>query len=328
MRTPPPDHDGGYKLLFSQPRMVADLIRGFVREPWVEKLDFSSLERVSPAYVSDELKHRAGDVGWRLRVAREDWLYVYLVLEFQSRVDRFMPVRMLTYVGLLYQDLLRRGELGASGKLPPVLPLVLYNGSRRWRGPRMLSSLIERPVSSLSRYQPEIRLALVDVLGLTEQELPGTQNLAGALARLERVREPGQVEGIVNELVRRLPARENGPLQRALAAWLTRVLLPAKFGASAAPDVSDLEEVRAMLRETVVGWTKQWKEQGLREGRREGLLTGERRLLARQLRARFGTLPEPVVERLDQADSRHLLTWGRRLLFAATLDEVFKARRG
>jgi hypothetical protein len=46
-----------------------------------------------------------------------------------------MAVRILSYVGLLYQDLIRSGQLTASGQLPPVLPLVLYNGVRRWQAP-------------------------------------------------------------------------------------------------------------------------------------------------------------------------------------------------
>ena len=36
-------HDTSYKELFSHPEMVADLIRGFVREEWVAQLDFSTL---------------------------------------------------------------------------------------------------------------------------------------------------------------------------------------------------------------------------------------------------------------------------------------------
>ena len=35
--------------------------------------------------------------------------YLYLLIEFQSKVDRFMAVRMLGYVSLLYQDLIRQG---------------------------------------------------------------------------------------------------------------------------------------------------------------------------------------------------------------------------
>lgn len=34
------------------------------------------------------------------------------------------------YLGLLYQNLLKAGQLTSQGKLPPVLPQVLYNGER------------------------------------------------------------------------------------------------------------------------------------------------------------------------------------------------------
>jgi len=46
------DHDHSYKLLFSHPEMVADLLRGFVIEDWVKDLDFTTLERVSGCYVA------------------------------------------------------------------------------------------------------------------------------------------------------------------------------------------------------------------------------------------------------------------------------------
>nr|WP_217127117.1 Rpn family recombination-promoting nuclease/putative transposase [Hydrogenophilus thiooxidans] len=47
------EHDTGYKLLFAHPEMVRDLLIGFVPEPWVQTLDFSTLERVNASYVSD-----------------------------------------------------------------------------------------------------------------------------------------------------------------------------------------------------------------------------------------------------------------------------------
>jgi hypothetical protein len=46
-----------------------------------------------------------------------------------------MAVQILSYMGLLYQDLIRSGQLMASGQIPPVLPLVLYNGVRCWQAP-------------------------------------------------------------------------------------------------------------------------------------------------------------------------------------------------
>lgn len=42
------NHDQSYKLLFSHAEMVADLLRGFVHEDWVQQWDFTSLEEDNP----------------------------------------------------------------------------------------------------------------------------------------------------------------------------------------------------------------------------------------------------------------------------------------
>ena len=92
-------HDHSYKLLFSHPEMVRDLLTGFVKEAWVEQLDFSTLEKVSGSYVTEDLRDREDDIIWRVRWG-DDWLYVYLLLEFQSSEDKHMAVRIMTYQGL------------------------------------------------------------------------------------------------------------------------------------------------------------------------------------------------------------------------------------
>jgi predicted transposase YdaD len=151
------EHDSGYKSLFSHPEMVEDLLRGFVHEDWVRDLDFSTLEKVPGNYVAPNLMPRESDIVWKLRWKGDRVLYVYLLMEFQSTVDSSMALRMMVYLGLLYQDLLKRGETTPSGKLPPVLPLVLYNGYAPWGAVREISELIEEVPGGLERYRPQLR---------------------------------------------------------------------------------------------------------------------------------------------------------------------------
>ena len=164
------DHDRSYKLLFSHPEMVADLLRGFVREDWVQRLDFGSLEKVGGSYVADDLREREDDIIWRVRL-QDQWLYVYLLIEFQSTVDRYMAVRVLVYLGLLYQDLIRTGQTADGGRLPPVLPVVLYNGSPRWDAAQDVGDLIVPVPGGLERYRPQLRYLLLDEGRFTEGEL-------------------------------------------------------------------------------------------------------------------------------------------------------------
>ncbi|MBF0602507.1 MAG: hypothetical protein HQL07_02295, partial [Nitrospirae bacterium] len=44
------DHDGLYHQLYSHPRMMADLIRQFVNEPWVADLDLDHMEAIKSKF--------------------------------------------------------------------------------------------------------------------------------------------------------------------------------------------------------------------------------------------------------------------------------------
>ena len=114
--------------------MIKDLIKGFVPEKWVKELDFSTLKKVSVAHVTDDLRTRENDCIWQLNFRAQPF-YIVCLTEFQSNVDDFMAVRILTYVGLIYQDLIRSRELKKKDKLPPVFSLVYYTGKKRWDAP-------------------------------------------------------------------------------------------------------------------------------------------------------------------------------------------------
>ncbi|WPL20119.1 Rpn family recombination-promoting nuclease/putative transposase [Thiorhodovibrio frisius] len=149
-----PTHDSGYKLLYGHAAMVRDLLTGFVPGDWVSSLDLSTLERCSGSYVTEDLRDRADDLIWRLRWGK-DWLYVYLLLEFQSTIDAWMAVRIQSYIGLLYQDLIRAEQLSAHGRLPPVLPIVLYNGTQVWNAAETIEPLLEPAPPVLADYRPQ-----------------------------------------------------------------------------------------------------------------------------------------------------------------------------
>ncbi|MYG12296.1 MAG: DUF4351 domain-containing protein, partial [Gammaproteobacteria bacterium] len=72
------------------------------------------------------------------------------------------------------------------------------------------------------------------------------------------------------------------------------------------------------------------RQEGMRRGRREGMqlgrIEGERAVLERLLRRRFGTLPPMVGARLGSASATDLEAWADKVLDAATLEEVFSHR--
>ncbi len=253
-------HDASYQDLFSHPEMVADLLRGFVGEPWVQEADFSTLEKVSGSYVSDDLRTREADLVWRVRL-RDGWLYVYLLLEFQSSVEQYMAVRVMTYIGLLYQDLIRR-DLAPGGQLPPVVPLVLYNGLARWQAPVDIADLVASGPRELAIYRPQVRYLAIEL--------------------------------------------------------------------DSASDMTDWKDIRDMLAERVIEWTKDRNQMGLEEGRRAGLqqglqqgqIAGARESVLAALSLRFGRLPLAVEDAVNRiADLPRLRALLQRAILAGSLAE-------
>ena len=47
---------------------------------------YQTLEKVNGSYVTDDLRDRADDIIWRVK-RQDDWLYIKLLIEFQSQVD-------------------------------------------------------------------------------------------------------------------------------------------------------------------------------------------------------------------------------------------------
>ena len=70
---------------------------------------------------------------------------------------------------------------------------------------------------------------------------------------------------------------------------------------------------------------EQGVRQGIERGMRQGRVDGERALLERQLRRRFGSLSPAVAARLGEASASDIEIWAERVLDADTLDDVFNS---
>ena len=78
---------------------------------------------------------------------------------------------------------------------------------------------------------------------------------------------------------------------------------------------------------TMAGVIARARDEGMQQGMRQGRVEGERAVLERLLRRRFGFLSPEVAERLDQASAANLETWAENVLDAQTLDDVFESSR-
>ncbi|HEV2845334.1 MAG TPA: Rpn family recombination-promoting nuclease/putative transposase [Thermoanaerobaculia bacterium] len=205
-----------YRNLFSHPRMVRDLLRGFLRQEWSTWLDLGSLERRAGA---ERLLDRVeGTSVWRLRwQGGSSWLY--LLLAFREEEDPCVPLRMELLKGLLYEGLLRRCPQRRPW-LPPAVPVVLYSGAERWTASLEALDLFLPLLPSLQRHAPRTRCLLLDAVHDSIPEDAGDDNLVALLCGLERTRAVDDAIPAMWRVAELTASPEDDGLRRAWTAFL------------------------------------------------------------------------------------------------------------
>lgn len=319
-------HDTGYKQLVAHPELVRDLLAGFTPFACFRELNAAAFERINGSYVSEQFSERHNDMVW-VRTA-DHVVYVYLLLEFQSQSERWMALRMQVYVGLLYQDLVKRHELAAEATLPPVLPVVFYNGASPWNASGELRQLISQAPDGLQDFQASQRYLLIDQRSVDPKELASSRNLVAALFRLELSDSPDVLKEVLATLTIWLSSDEQAPLRRGIELWITR-LKKREFPGLVIKDVEHLLEGGEMgerFQRQYATWEDFLKAKGREEGQEKGELTALRSTLVRLLERRFGEVTASVRVRVEQARLEEAARWIDRVLDAPTIEDVFAAK--
>ena len=293
-------HDPIHKLLCSFPRVIADILRGYAHGKLgelVERLDLSTLEQVGAEHVSDRLQLRLSDAVWRVRRDDKRWVWVHFALEFQSRPDPGMSMRMLAYVALQYVDLQRK--LGSGKLVPAVLGCVLYNGEDDWVERLETRSRIDlEPGSVVEEMLPRLKFPVIDERREGEGKAP-RGNAAWLMFRLWALETAEDLLELVGQVRRWLGAEEDRGLQEAFERVLEREVIPAYYPrGSAMREVRGLANIETMLRGNVVPFSERYERRGVERGLKQGIEQGLeviRDVQVRTARARFG---DEVAEQL------------------------------
>ncbi len=289
--------DSAYKYLFSNPAILCKLIHAFVEEDFSAKIQPDSLRKLDPSHLSATLQQRESDLLYEVRLDSQDnqdsqTAYLYILLEFQSTAPKHMAIRLLSYISLFYERLIKEGK-NSKGKLPPVFPLVLYNGDRPWNAPRSTSELISSNEIP-AKYLPHFQYALIDEKRIPDEKIHKLHNLISAVICAEKYGRPGEWEAQIPQIVEFLgdePGLEITIFRRWIALLFGEDMNESEYNQITAPE--EVQKMLATLAEDLkaegrqegekLGMQKGWEEGreegeklGMRKGREEGREEGRR----------------------------------------------------
>ena len=142
-------HDNLFRKVFSDEPEAAGLLRPNPPEWLSTRLDWSTLTLQDRSYVDEELEASqcdllfevqwqagdgqagAGQAGAGAAGSEPQRLLLYVLFEHQSTPNRWMRFRLLEYCCRIWGDALLADN--KRRELPPIVPVVFYQGRRRWR---------------------------------------------------------------------------------------------------------------------------------------------------------------------------------------------------
>lgn len=81
-----------------------------------------------------------------------------------------VPEQLLRYITHIWE--LYRKQSGAD-KLPPVIPILIYHGRKKWDIGTRLSDVIEDAPTEVRKYIPDYNYLVYDFSGYTDEEIKG-----------------------------------------------------------------------------------------------------------------------------------------------------------
>ena len=334
----PGPHDLFVRFTFSHPERAAAELRAVLPPPLVSEVDWSTLRREASSVVDPELRETQSDLLFTAQLLGGRPVLLYVLLEHQSSVDRWMALRMLRYVVRQLEHW--RQEHPESERLPVIIPLVMFHGPEGgWSAPRRMEDLFDLPGHEREREHwlrlvPRFEYLLDDLTRERAEALmarPGPPLVRLALLVLRF--------GRTEELARRLPdwTALFAELQAHPGAWdelvaLVRYIFQvgdrATRDAMAGVLASAMDARRAEeLMKTYKTYGEELMEQGMARGLAKGLAEGRAEGLARSvlrvLEARGVSVDDPSRQRiLSCLDQDMLDRWLERAVTATTLSDV------
>lgn len=171
------DHDTLFKATFERPETAAAHLRDSLPADARERLDLSTLAVEPASFVDSEAAEARSDLLFSVQTSgSEDRAFVYVLFEHHSTHDPQMAWRLLRYIVRIW----RRWERAQSGPdatrlLPPVIPLVVYNGESAWTSSTHFANRLQPTLheTALADTSPDFRFVPQRVAGIPVREMPG-----------------------------------------------------------------------------------------------------------------------------------------------------------
>ena len=269
------EHDKIFRTILSDKKEAVI----FINKTLNLKLKENEIEKYKENYITENLINKETDIVYKIKNKN-----VFILIEHQTKIDYSMPYRIMEYQFKITKSAVEIKKLKLKEyKIPIVIPIVLYTGTRKWN----VKEYIKEAQESYKQYNGEKlgRYKLVDVNNFTEEELLKEKTFLSKAMLIESKKDTGEMvecfEKIINILNKdKVYTKE----QKHLLAIMLNLIFRNKINNDNITDnlirKINREEEKEMLAilDTIAEENERILQQGKKEGSRKNKLNNAQKM--------------------------------------------------
>lgn len=264
-------HDAFFKQSMQQPVLARQFMQYYLPANMVAKLNLATLTHLNTTYIHKQLSSTFSDVVFSCELAGEP-ATISLLVEHQSKPDKFMPVRVGYYLFSLLSRQIKetKGEL-----LPAAYCMVFYHG-KKYPYSMHLADCFDDPLGLMKNLFSH-PIPLIDVSELPEEQLR-QQRLIGIMAQIMKHIRDADISPFLYEFFDRfqgLPYEDQQQLDFVMAV-LEYAVQAGNTGDEELDRVIEHanQSSNHTLGESVMTIAELLRQRGLKQGLQQGLEQG------------------------------------------------------
>jgi len=328
MTQPGSHHDHLIKTLLGRPSTADILFRERLPPGIVALMTAEPPRLLSGSFVDTKQRSNHTDLLYEIGLTEGRNALVQVLIEHDSR-RRSNPLvlpKLLRYVAVACER-----HLGDGRGLPltPVIPLVICHGTTPWAEPPDFADLFDVG-PELAGFVPRFRYAVFDLCTTGDRDLSRDPFLRLGLLVLKLARSRADFRRRLLDLATDEIYRDDRMAQLLVYMLNVYTELDRETLLLLAAGLSEEEQskVTTLAQRLFAEGKAEGVQEGILEGKSLGVREGKTVALLKVLEVRFGPIPVPVRQRVENADSDTIDAWLGRAIEAASLEQVTDPEKG
>lgn len=147
-----------------------DLLKQILPKTIQRHLVLDSLVIEKGSYVDEKLHDHFSDLIFSVKLKNGSVGRIYCLLEHKSAPEYLVALQLLRYMALEWNEMLKQEKIYGN-RLPPIIPIVVYQGNDDWPVSQEFQTVVDFPSDDFKAYVPNFHYALWNLVDLDEQKL-------------------------------------------------------------------------------------------------------------------------------------------------------------